>query len=401
MKLKNILIGLIAIGVSISLLFYLTNLKTEVTLTTLGRPITLWGHEVDEKALNDPRKIYEKEPTPIQVKEEIYLKIKWGDKEEEVGGRSEFLGWGESGTFPGASPPWRIFFRGDGSILLEDQGGIKLFTREGFKRIISKDYSLVGVDREGNLYLWNGAERRRAKTTLKGEIIFFSDPIEDVLKELQLTKDDVDSYGSLTVIPDGNSYLNIRASKKRSVDGSSPEEPGKTIKMLEILDRFYVTLLFNSKGNLVDRHIGFFKLPYTPAISPDGFIYSLKVTPTEDKVLNQIQRFLLDKFTYRYVDSIVNIAWGGWMKNALGEEVMVGGLNIFGIDEKGRILFDMSSRRGDEKECLYLVFDPTKNLLYSFYLPLGETPYFLGNKIYTTSLERYHYVIKCYTPILP
>lgn len=413
MKIKKILIIFLILGVSFSIfLFYKIRTKEKDT-PVIGeeKPIRPWGLEIDEESLKNPKKIIDIEPIKIYVKGEVLLKIKWGDKENEIGGKSEYLGLHGPGMWNGAEPPRILFITKDEEVILEDRGIIKIFTKDGLKKILNLDgfYSLEGVDSFGNFYLSKNGERRFLKVSKEGEIIFSFDPVKDIIEEYKL-KDpfDINAY-SFCVLPNGNFYAVLEISEKMEIQIPNPEDPTKTIPMWQVYNQFKVTLLFDSNGNLIEKCLGYFEVPIYNLIDKDGYFYMTKTIPKEksqilkgDRAINQIQKFSINNFEYKYLDSI-NIVRGIWTKTDYGIYFIEGGdVHVNYINDNGIFLLDMT-RWGGEKDILeYLIFDPFKSKIYSIYLPIYvNLEEFIDNKIYASYEDRDYFVIMCYSFTIP
>ncbi|MBC7194932.1 MAG: hypothetical protein H5U37_04680 [Caldisericia bacterium] len=159
-------------------------------------------------------------------------------------------------------------------------------------------------------------------------------------------------------------------------------------------------------GNLIDDFLGYFEVPIYNLIDKDGYYYWTKYIQKEksqilvkDKLINQIEKFSIDNFEYKYLDSI-NIVRGNWIKNELGVDIVEGGsICVVNINDSGKFLLNMSSRKGDEKDVLeYLIFDPFKSKLYSIYLPINVNIFgFIDNKIYAIYEDKNYFVIMKYS----
>lgn len=377
MKIKIIIIILLILGISLSIfLFYKSRMKEKKTqVTGEEKPIRPWGLEIDEESLKDSKKIIDVEPIKIDIKGEILLKIKWGDKDNEIGGKSEYLGSHGPGMWDGAEPPRILFITKDEEVILEDRERIKIFTKNGLKKKLDLDgfYNLEGIDKEGNFYLSKSGERKFIKASKDGEILLSFDPIKDIIEEYKLREPiDINAY-SFCVLPNCNFYTIIEISEKMETQIANPEDPTKTIPMWQVYNQFKVTLLFDPNRNLIDKYSGYFEVPIYNLIDKDGFYYWTKHIPKEksqllfgDKVINQIEKFSINNFEYKYLDSI-NIIRGKWIKNEIGIDFIEGGgIHINNINGDGIFLLSMT-RWGDEKDVLeYLIFDPTKKKQFFF-----------------------------------
>ncbi|MBC7194931.1 MAG: hypothetical protein H5U37_04675 [Caldisericia bacterium] len=136
MKLKTIIIVLLIFGISLSIFLFNKLRIKEKENSVIGeeKPIRPWGLEVDLDSLKDPKKIIDVEPIKIDLKGEELLKIKWGDKDDEIGGKSEYLGEIGPGMPIVAEPPRKLFITEDEEVILEDRGIIKIFTKDGLKK---------------------------------------------------------------------------------------------------------------------------------------------------------------------------------------------------------------------------------------------------------------------------
>jgi len=277
MKRKIFLITLIIIGISLSLFtFYkIYNKEKEKPILSQEKPIRPWGREVDEESLKDPKKIIDVEPIDIDVESEVILKIKWGDKDYEIGGKDEYLGENGPGMPIAAEPPFREYITKDETIILEDRGIVKIFTRDGFKKVLNLEgsYNLEGLDKDGNFYLSKNGERGFVKVSKDGEVLFSFDPIKDIIEKYQLREPiDINAY-SFTVLPNGNFYTTIEVSEKMEIEVPNPEDPSKTIPMWQVYNQFKVNLLFDPNGNLIEEFNGYFEVPVINLIDKNGYYY--------------------------------------------------------------------------------------------------------------------------------
>lgn len=413
MKRKIFLKILIIIGISLSLFtFYkIYNKEKENPIVSQEKPIRPWGLEIDEESLKDPKKIIDVEPIDIDIDSEVVLKIKWGDKDYEIGGKSEYLGSPHGpGMWLGAEPPRILFITKDEEVILEDIERIKIFTKDGLKNKLNLDgfYSLEGIDKEGNFYLSKNGERKFLKVSKDGEIIFSFDPIKDIIEEYQLREPiDINAY-SFCVLPNGNFYTVLEVAEKMETQIPNPEDPTKTIPMWQVYNQFKVTLFFDQNGNLIEKFSGYFEVPIYNLIDKNGYFYMTKAIPKEksqsikgDRAIIQIQKFMINNFEYKYLDSI-NIVSGKWAKRDELDIDYIEGDNIYvsDINENDVFFLDLS-RKGDEKDVLkYMLLD--KNKLYSFYLPINVNPIeFIDNKIYATLLTKDYFIIMCYKLLIP
>jgi len=178
--------------------------------------------------------------------------------------------------------------------------------------------------------------------------------------------------------------------------------------MWQVYNQFKVNLLFDPNGNLIEEFNGYFEVPVINLIDKNGYYYVTRWIPKEksqsikgDRVIHQIQRFLINNFEYKYLDSI-NIVSGKWAKRNGSDIDYVKGDNIYVryINENGIFFLDLS-RKGDEKDIFkYMLFD--KNKLYSFYLPINVRPIeFFDNKVYGILLTKDYYIIMCFKLLIP
>ena len=413
MKRKTFLITLIIAGVSLSLFtFYkIYNKEKEKPILSQEKPIRPWGREIDEESLKNVKKIIEVEVININVEGEEVLKIKWGNKENEIGGKSEYLGSHGPGMWDGAEPPRILFITNDEEVILEDRERIKIFTKDGFKKVLNLDgfYTLEGLDNDGNFYLSKNGERGFVKVSKDGEVLFSFDPIKDIIEKYQLREPiDINAY-NFTVLPNGNFYTTIEVAEKMEIKEPNPQDPSKTISKWQVYNQFKVNLLFDPNGNLIEEFSGYFETPINNLIDKNGYYYVTKQVPKEksqsikgDRVINQIERFLINNFEYKYLDSI-NIVGGKWVKSDLGFDFVEGDyICVSDINENGAFFID---RGRTDEECKkdflkYMIFD--KNKLYSFYLPIDLSPIeFFDNKIYGTFLTKDYYIIMSYKLLFP
>ncbi|MBC7194126.1 MAG: hypothetical protein H5U37_00470, partial [Caldisericia bacterium] len=392
MKYKIIIIILLILEISLFLfLFYKTRIiEKENPIVGEEKAIRPWGLEIDEESLKDPKKIIDVEPIDINVEDEVILKIKWGDKDNEIGGKSEYLGSHGPGMWDGAEPPRKLFITKNEEVILEDKGVIKIFNKDGLKKKLNLDgfYSLEGIDKEGNFYLSKNGERKILKLSEDGEILFSFDPIKDIIEKYQLKEPfDINAY-SFCVLPNGNFYVVFEVNEKMESKIPNPEDPTKTIPMWQVYNQFKVTLLFDPNGNLIDDFLGYFEVPIYNLIDNEGYYYVTKKVPKEkslsikdNKAIHQIQKFLINNFEYKYLDSI-NIVSGKWSKRSTFDIDYVEGddINVGDINENGIFFLDLV-RAGNEKDVFkYMLFD--KNKLFSFSLPINVNIIdFINNKI--------------------
>jgi len=393
MKRKIFLITLIIISISLSLFtFYkIYNKEKENPIVSQEKPIRPWGLEIDEESLKDPKKIIDVEPIDIDIDSEVVLKIKWGDKDYEIGGKSEYLGSPHGPGMPiGAEEPYRRFITEDETIILEDRGKIKIFTRDGFKKVLNLYGTLEGLDKDENFYISKGEERGFVKILKDGEIIFSFDPIKDIIEEYQLREPiDINAY-SFCVLPNGNFYTVLEVAEKMETQIPNPEDPTKTIPMWQVYNQFKVTLFFDQNGNLIEKFSGYFEVPIYNLIDKNGYFYMTKAIPKEksqsikgDRAIIQIQKFMINNFEYKYLDSI-NIVRGKWAKRDELDIDYIEGDNIYvsDINENGMFFINLSRSDEDFKKDVFKYMLLDKNKLYSFYLPINVRPIeFIDNKL--------------------
>ena len=270
--------------------------------------------------------------------------------------------------------------------------------------------TLEGLDKDENFYISKGEERGFVKILKDGEIIFSFDPIKDIIEEYQLREPiDINAY-SFCVLPNGNFYTVLEVAEKMETQIPNPEDPTKTIPMWQVYNQFKVTLFFDQNGNLIEKFSGYFEVPIYNLIDKNGYFYMTKAIPKEksqsikgDRAIIQIQKFMINNFEYKYLDSI-NIVRGKWAKRDELDIDYIEGDNIYvsDINENGMFFINLSRSDEDFKKDVFKYMLLDKNKLYSFYLPINVRPIeFIDNKIYATLLTKDYFIIMCYKLLIP